>query len=277
MRKSFCHQEAPLIVAVIKEANVRAMLSAVRNAEVRGAAAVDLHLSCLSREEQQEEKLKELFDGIRLPAMALHYAFDDKGKPYDIDEEERTGILRCAVHAGASCIDLQAYSFDRPVKDAFDERYIGAPYSFAAYRPREVVLDPAVIERQNALIDEVHDLGAEVLISTHFGKMLPCDAVVDYACFLEKRKPDAIKLVAFSENEEDIYEGARTMIKLKENVQTTVHYHIAGVNTRISRIINPLLGSYLIFCNDGYKEGADPNQPDLSVVKGILDGIARVR
>lgn len=75
-----------------------------------------------------------------------------------------SATYRCflRVEAGAAGIDMQGYTFHRPSKDGFHGEN---RYSFTVGNPKEVMMDPDIIEKQCALIEKVHAKGAEVLLS----------------------------------------------------------------------------------------------------------------
>ena len=125
---------------------------------------IDLHLSCLEKDDT--DTLRGIIGASRLPVLALNYnrtaAWTDAG----LDEETRVESLLRGVEAGAAGIDMQGYTFHAPSRAAFcgEDRW-----SFTKAGPKEVVTDPAVIDRQCALIERVHGMGGEVLLSCHPG------------------------------------------------------------------------------------------------------------
>ena len=104
-----------------------------------------------------------------------------------------------------------------------------------------------------------------------------CEQVVDLALFLEKRNPDVIKIVTPCYNEEQLAESFKTMLTLKKEVKTKVHFHCCGAAGSLTRIINPVLGGYLIFCSDSYTPSSNFEQLDLTTAKTILDQIQKIK
>lgn len=94
--------------------------------------------------------------------------------------------------------------------------------------------------------------------------------------FLEKRKPDIIKIVTAAEDEEDLIESFKTMSVLKKEVKTKVSYHASGAAGSLSRIVNPLLGGHIIFCVERYNEGSTMEQPDLKTARKIVDEMKKI-
>ena len=250
---------APAVAGVVREKTVRSAIAEIKNCLYDGADMIDLHISCL--ENSDTESLKEIIASSRLPVLALNYGIGQT-------EEERVASLLRAVEAGAAGIDMQGYTFHLPSKKAFcgEDRY-----SFTAGNPKEIVTDPEIIEKQCRLIEQVHSMGAEVLLSCHPGIPMNCEQVVELARFLEQRGPDIIKIVTRANTQEDADECIRTMLALKKEIKTPVSYHANGNAGVVTRIINPLLGGQIAFCVDRYCEESTLEQLDLRTVRAMTD------
>ncbi|MBQ6823232.1 MAG: type I 3-dehydroquinate dehydratase [Clostridia bacterium] len=261
---------APVLAGVVKEKTVSAAKAEIQNCIYSGAAMIDLHLPQL--ECSDVSSLKKIIAFSKLPILALNYQSYD-WEDQAAAEEDRVASLLRAVEAGARGIDLQGYTYHLPSKQG----YCGeAEYSFTQGNPKEVVTDPAIIAKQCALIEKVHAMGAEVLLSCHPGVPMTAEQVVELALFLEERKPDLLKIVTVATNEEELAESFRAMVLLKKAVQTPVTYHAAGRAGALSRIVNPILGGHIAFCVDRFKENSVLEQIDLKTAKIILDHMERL-
>ncbi|MBQ7090501.1 MAG: type I 3-dehydroquinate dehydratase, partial [Clostridia bacterium] len=149
--------------------------------------------------------------------------------------------------------------------------------SFTKGNPKEVVTDPEIIAKQSALIERVHAMGAEVLLSCHPGIPMTAEQVVELALFLERRKPDILKIVTVATNEEELAESFRAMVLLKKAVKTPVTYHAAGKAGALSRIVNPILGGHIAFCVDRFRENSVLEQIDLKTAKTIIDHMEKIQ
>ena len=259
---------APALAGVVKERNVGAAIAGITNCTYAGATMIDLHLSCL--ESTDVDSLKSIIQSSRLPVLALNYNSTYNWKDAGFSEEDRVESFLRAVEAGASGIDMQGYTFDLPSRDGFcgEDKYV-----FTKGNPKEIVTDEAVISKQCALIEKVHAMGAEVLLSCHPGIVMNCEQVVELALFLEKRNPDIIKIVTKAENADDLAESIRAMLLLKKEVKTPVAYHANGEAGKLSRIINPLLGGQIAFCIDRYTEASVMEQLDLRTAANIVENM----
>lgn len=261
---------APALAGVIREKTVSEATAEILNCLYDGADMIDLHLSML----EDRERVKDAISASKLPVLALNYNITYNGGNAGFDEESRIQSLIDAVEAGAAGIDMQGYSFDLPSKTAFcgDDKY-----SFTKGNPKEIVTDTKIIEKQCEIIERVHSMGSEVLLSCHPGIPMNSEQVVELALFIEKRNPDIIKIVTIANNDEEMIESLKAMTLLKREVKTPVSYHASGKAGMLSRIVNPILGGQIIFCVDRYSVSSTKEQLDLRTVRNIIDGMKKIK
>lgn len=258
MKKSFANLEPPVLAAVIKEKTKENAINAIHKAEANGAMAFDLHLSCLENKYRTTECIRQIVDCTDKPMLGLNYNLDIDTGSYESTEEERVGLLMLATKAGIAAVDLQSYTFDLASKT----KYAGdADEIFTKGNPNEVVTDKKIIAKQKALIDELHSMGVEVLLSCHPRIHMNTEQVIALAKYMENRNPDIIKIVTLAENEEQAAEAFSTMVELKKAItDRKIHFHCAGQAGKITRVVNAMLGTYLAFCVDEYTKGQDREQ-----------------
>lgn len=274
MRKSFASLPAPVYAAVIREKTPTQAIFAIKNAEINGAKAFDLHLSCLEEQYRTVENIKSIVECTNKPMLGLNYNITvDKGG-YECSEEDRIALLMMAVDAGIAAVDFQGYTYDLPSKYG----YVGdKDYSFTINNPKEVVTDENIILKQKQLIDKVHEKGAEVLLSCHPNIFMTKAQIIELAKFLEERNPDIIKIVTVCNTDEEMIEAFDTMIALKKEIKSAqIHFHCNGNTGKLTRIINPLLGAYMIFCVDKYEEGHTIDQLHLRTTVDIIEGVKKL-
>ena len=246
MDKRFSASNTPLLAGVVKERTPEEAIKKIRYFEENGATALDLHLSCLDDEYKTAEQIKRIVDCTNLPMLGLNYSRRYDWTEIEESEEERAELLLKSVEAGISAVDLLGYSFDPQSRAKFIGEDI---YSFTKNNPLEIVTDKAVIERQKEFINRVHDMGKEVLLSTHPDIPMNGDQVIDLVLFLAERNPDIIKIVTRCNTEDELIEAYDTMRRLKKlNLRQKISFHCCGEMGRTTRLINPILGSYMCFC-----------------------------
>lgn len=259
---------APALAGVVKERTAEEAVAAIAACRIAGADMVDLHLSCL--EAYDHDTLRAIIAPSELPVLALHYNTTYKSEDAGHSEKERIALLLRAVGAGAAGIDMQGYTYHLPSKSGFCGE---DKYTFTKGNPREIVTDKTVIARQCELVERVHSMGAEVLLSCHPGIPMKAETVVELALFLEERGPDIIKIVTVASTEEELAEALRAMLLLRREVGTPVAYHAAGEAGRPSRILNPILGGQIAFCVGRRTEASLAEQPDLRTARGAVDAM----
>lgn len=276
MRKSFVRVAQPMLAGVVKERCPADAKAAIRNCEYHGATGIDLHLSCLDEEYRTVDCIKDIIDFARIPVLVLNYNISYDAGCYEDTEENRVALLLKGIKAGGAALDMQGYTFDLPSKSGFRQEFAHMNYSFIKGNPKEVVLDSAIIDKQTDVIERVHHMGGEVLLSNHPGIAMNCEQVVDLALYLEKRNPDIIKIVTSADNEDEMAEAIRTMPVLKREVKTPVSFHCNGKMGGITRIVNPVLGGFMAFCNDRYTHNSIMEQPDLETAKLLIDNLKKI-
>lgn len=112
--KSFANLNAPVLACVIRERRVRSAILAIKNGEMNGATAFDLHLSCLEERYRNENSIREIVNCTDKPMLALNYSQRYDWSTTDDTEEERVDLLMEAARAGISAVDIQGYTFDNP-------------------------------------------------------------------------------------------------------------------------------------------------------------------
>lgn len=274
MKKSFASLPAPVYAVVIREKTPVQAICAIKNAEMNGATAFDLHLSCLEEQYRTVAHIKSIVDCTTKPILALNYNITVDRGGYTCSEEERVALLMMAVEAGVSAVDFQGYTYDLASKDG----YVGEKsYSFTENNPKEVVTDERIIEKQKRLIDEVHAKGVEVLLSCHPNVFMSKTQVVELAKYLQERNPDIIKIITVCDTDEEMIEAFDTMLALKKEIKNAkIHFHCNGKTGKLTRIINPLLGAYMTFCVDRYAEGHTMEQLHLKTVVDVMEGVKKL-
>ena len=262
---------APALAGVIREDNEKSAIAEIKNCLYDGADMIDLHMSCL--QDTSLQALKNIINSSKLPVLALNYNNKCDWSTRGYTEEEREELFLRAVEAGAAGVDIQGYTYDLPSKAGFCGE---DKYSFTKGNPKEIVTDENIIQKQCKLIEKIHSMGAEVLLSCHPGIAMNCQQVVELAKFLEKRNPDIIKIVTIANTDEEMIESIKTMVALKKEIKTPISYHAAGSKGKLSRVLNPVLGGQIAFCVDRYSASSTMEQLDLKTVETIVKNLQKI-
>ncbi len=261
MRKcKFTESGDPIILGVLKEATVEATIEQIKKCEAAGATAFNLHLSLLDEESRKPESLKKIFEAANSPIMAVHYNNNPTGVTRKDSSEMRVEEMIRAVECGAAGIDIQGYTFCSDTRATQDKFGNAETHPFVTARPKEVIMDPELIEKQKEAVRRVHELGGEVLMSCHTGVFLNTEQIVSLAKFIEERNPDFIKIVTPVDNKDDVLVALNSVKALKRELHTKFSYHCSGRVGRVTRYVGPYFGSSQVFAMDYYNEYADKEQ-----------------
>jgi len=248
----FSKHKGPLIMDVIKERTPRDVVAAMRNGHYQGAMGFDWHLSMLEDKYKNVESIRFVVESTSKPILALNYNHAYDMSVYECPEEERIDLLLMAAEAGVTAVDIQSYTYDWSLRDEFKGEHVTDDMLFAQATPREIAIDPDIVEKQKTLIEKFHSMGTEVLMSCHTWVMMNSEQAVSLAKLIEKRNPDVIKIVIACETEEDLGEAIKTMVDLKKTIKTPIVYLSMGDAGKLTRIINPMLGSHLVFAINNF-------------------------
>lgn len=258
-RPKFSQAGSPIVIGVLKEATADATVSTVAACEAEGANAFDLHVSLLEGENRENAALERIFSESASPILAVHYNNVPVGVEKNTDEQ-RMAELAHAVELGAAGIDMQGYTFCKSPMATLEGKD-AKKYPFITASPREVVLDPEVIDKQKRVIDRIHSLGGEVLMSCHTKVFLDTEQIVSLALEMESRGVDIVKLVIPVSSKQEVLNAMQSNLELKANLKyAKPHLHCSGRLGRITRYIAPYFGASIVFATDHYNERADKEQ-----------------
>ncbi len=269
-RPSFADHDS-MFVGVIKEDTVEEAIVAIAIAEQKGASGFDLHLNYLYNNNLLTvAQIEKIAHSTSKPILALNYNSN-------ITHEERTNGLLIGVDGGCAAVDMQGFIYwsgsTLDTQTAENVAYWeskGYDMSFVQASPKETVLDEGTINKQIAYIDQVHNKGAEVLLSAHINTVFTSEQAVSFAEFMAARGVDVVKIVGLGYNKVDVAECIDACQKFQTNEKlenTKVSFHLSGdASVYITRVVCPsFYGSYVAFCWPELTEYQDPGQLDLDM------------
>ncbi len=214
------------------EGSVESMLSAAREAQLKGADLVELRLDCL--EGLTNEKIGLLFDmlgTIRVPKVATIMPDSIFGR-YAGSDSERAQLLACAA-SRADYIDINKE------------------------------MSPALF---NDCLRAAVDGGAQPIISWHSRRTLSADEMHE---FISSFSAKAIfKIVMPAVRAEDSLAAVSACSSLAGHRRIIFCY---GQEGRISRILSPLFGSEWAYASLAEGKEAAPGQVDLETMRRVQE------
>jgi 3-dehydroquinate dehydratase type I len=249
MKKTFLTYEKPLLTCMVQAKTAERIKELADKAVPEGAEAFGMQFCKLEDEYRNKETYKELFDYVApLPVYVTNYRRhgSNQNKNDDMLAAELIEIAEC----GATLCDVMGDYFD-PCEG-------------------ELTMDPEAIKKQMALIDELHQKGAEVLMSSHVLKYAPAERVLEIALEHQKRGADIAKIVTGAKTMEEQLENLRIVNLLKENLKIPFLF-LAGGESYISRRLGATLGNCMTLCVYEHDELSTKAQPLLRDIKLLRD------
>lgn len=222
-RVKFTALPRPFVCALVQQSSVEDTIAMMHQSDYDGAQAIGVDVCLIRDEELTDDKLRAIMRCTTRPVYAMCYRHDSVSRT----EEDRAEMLKRMARAGASIVDIMGDFYD--------------PQS------TQLTRDETAVARQMALIDEIHALGCEVLMSSHLQVPMTGEEVYAHLHEFEKRGADVVKIVPFVNTREEMAESVRTTMMLNERLEKPFIYVSNGAFGRHQRIIAPMFGEMLLF------------------------------
>lgn len=246
----FLNQDRPMLTVMLECETPELAIGRIRNANALGADAYGLQIESLKPEYHNAETYKRIFAEMGgRPCYTTYYrSHYNVGKS---DEELAQGMIALA-ESGATLVDVMGDLFCK--------------------HPEELTDNEEAIKKQMELIDKIHSLGAEVLMSSHVFKYIPADRVMEIAFEQKRRGADVIKIVTGAGDMEQQIENLRITDLLKRELGAPFLF-LSGGYCSLHRRLGMKLGCCMCLCVYEHDAFSTPMQPLLSIAKKIRDDI----
>lgn len=246
MRKTFLNHEKPLLTVCLQCETPEVAIGRIRNSVHLGADAFALQVESLLPQYQNPETYRRIFDEMRgRPAYVTFYR--GKSNKGLTDEELTEGLITLA-QSGATLCDVMGDLYCK--------------------HPEELTDDPEAIQKQMVLIDRLHSMGAQVLMSSHLYKFAPAERVLEIAKEQKRRGADIIKIVTAADTMEQQIENLRITDLLKRELGAPFLF-LSGHECSLHRRLGITLGCCMVLCVYEHDHLSTRSQPLLSEMKQI--------
>ena len=254
MNPTFLNQNRPLITGMILKDNPDSIRYEVKNAIYDGADCIGLQLECLKKEYKNEESYRKIFGAcVGRPVYVTNYrGAENKGFSDDELADELVRILSC----GATLGDVPASLFDA-------ESGMGVGL--------ELSMKQDAIDKQMALVERIHAMGKEVIISSHIRKFTPAEVVLEVAREQQRRGADIVKIVTAANSDEEEMENLRITALLKKELGMPFLFLSGGSHSKIHRMIGVQLGCVTCLAVHTHGERSVPTQPTIRAARAVID------
>lgn len=248
MKASFIRSDKPLKTAMIQVKTADEAIAAIESGLKQGADAFGWQLECLNADQINQKTLENVFSaGCGMPFYVTNYKWASGG---DKPEEQYFDELLLALKCGATLIDMPGDSFSPA--------------------PDQLTYDQQAIRKQVEFSQKVHDLGGELLISSHVPDFRSEDYVLGMAFEQKRRGADIAKIVTFSHDDEQLTNNLKTTVRLRETLGIPFLFLSGGEKCRLHRLAGPLLGACMWLCVAYRAPITTPPQPLLSDVNEFV-------
>ncbi len=251
-KASFLNNEQPLLCGMVQCATVEECICKIQASLAEGATAFGIQLCKIKKELRTKENLTKIFAACEgKPIYVTSYRHSENEGYTD---EECAEVLLLALECGATILDVMGDMFDRGAK-------------------HELTENPEAVAKQKALIEKIHALGGEVLMSSHTNDNLSVEETLHIAKCHEERGADVIKIVNKTDAIEDLPKSFETIIELNKAAGTNFLYLECGPTEKLIRNLGPQLGVCMYLTCQHYGPCDTPAQPKLSRLKKIIEGL----
>lgn len=256
MKPTFLNQNRPLITGMIQKDNPDEMRYAVKNSIYDGADALGIQLENLKKEFKTEENYKKIFAACAgRPIYITNYR--GRGNAEVTDDELAEELLK-ALGCGATLGDVPGSWFD--------------PDS-AMGKELELTMKQDAIDKQMRIIERIHEMGKEALMSSHILKFTPAETILEVAHEQVRRGADVVKIVAAGNSDEEQMENLRITTLLKKELDAPFLFLSGGTHSKIHRMIGAQLGCVTYLAVPEHDGHSVPTQPTVKAAKAVRDNL----
>lgn len=254
MRPTFLYQNKPLITGMVQKDDPDTIRFTVKNSIYDGADCLGIQLEWLKREFKTEDNYKKIFSACSgHPIYITNYRGCANA---GLSDEALANELILALSCGATLGDIPGSLFDPDCGMGID---------------LELSRKQHAIDAQMQLIDRIHAMGKEALMSSHVLKFVPAETVLEIAYEQKKRGADIIKIVTAANTEEEQIENLRITTLLKKELDVPFLFLSGGPHSKIHRMIGPQLGCVTYLAVQKHDERSVPTQPTIRAAKAVRD------
>lgn len=246
---NFLVGERPTLTCMIQARTPERIFELIEKGISGGADAFGLQLEQLERQYHTKEIYCELFKAMGdKPCYVTNYSIAmNKGITYEELADELVTVAEC----GGALIDIFGDIFDR--------------------QPDQITYDDDAVKKQEELIEKIHYIGKEVLISTHTYRFMEYDDVFKILSAHKKRGADVAKIVTAANSEYELKTNFEITSELSKKLGIPYLFLCGGSYCSKHRRIAPLISDDMFLCVAEYDELSTPAQPLLRDAKKIIE------
>lgn len=250
-KASFLNADRPLLTVVVQASTPAEAECIIADALYDGADSFCIQLCNLLPEYRNEASLRRIFDACFGRPIYITSYRSGESKKLGLNDDACVDLLLMGLRAGATVCDVMG--------DLYHPE------------PHELTFDPVAVKKQKQLIKTIHEMGGEVLISSHLHAFFEEERVLEYADAQAERGADIVKIVSMADDEDQMMAGLSTIHRLKKELDRPFLFLAGGKNSRLIRQIGPALGCCMYLCIEGYRPVNTKLQLPLRAARELRD------
>ncbi len=254
--QDFFNYEKPLLCAMVQCRTAEDCKKKIKDSIDEGAEALGIQLCKLKHEYRTREQLCDIFAACAgLPIYITSYRkVESAGYTDEECADYLLFALDCALSVGSMVLC-----------DIMGDLYGRSPYY-------ELAVEESAVEKQKALIDEIHRRGGYVLMSSHTMKDISADESVMIAKAHIERGADITKIVNKSLSPLSTATHLEAIQRIVASTDKKLLLLVSG-ESQITRYIGPSFGVCMYLCVAYHNELDTKEQPLISRLKPIRENI----
>ena len=244
----FSDSKNPKLTVMIQGNTADEVISVIKKTIPQGAEAFCILTESLDPHDKSKESIKRIIDAAEgLDTYMTNY-IRSNSQPELSDDRLAEQLLDMA-RMGAKLIDVRGDIFCRSTD--------------------EITQDLYAVKKQKELISEIHQLGAEVLMSTHIFEYRSPERILEIAKLQQSRGVDIAKIVTVANSAKESDDAFMTNFILKNSLNIPFLFLCNGSRCRMHRMLGPMLGSCMYLCLENSKTCGP--QPTIEEAKMLRD------
>lgn len=249
MKPTFKGHDRPLHTVMIQRKTPEEVFDNIIKARSAGADALGIQFESLLPEYRNEETYRAIFAcAAELPTYFTFY------RQSGCTDEEIAAELIKLTKCGGTLADVMGDLFCKTEGELTD--------------------DIEAIAKQKALIEEIHSLGGEVLMSSHLLKYTESDRVMEIANAHKDRGADICKIVTDARNDTEQIDNLMIIDRLKRELGLPFLF-LCGTCHDVIRRLGPRFGCCMWLCVYEHHELSTKSQPEILKLKAVEYGFTQ--
>ena len=135
----------------------------------------------------------------------------------------------------------------------------------------QITYDRQAVRRQMELIDRIHSVGGQVLMSSHLWKFYSTEFLLETVLEMKRRGADIVKIAMRVDSQEEMIAACQQTAILNKALGIPFLMINMGDHGKAHRVIGPVFGSCMLLCVQQYTPNGHKEKPLLRACRDIYN------